>query len=276
MDLVRRARGLADWWSDERPDDPVVLRCARGLLSTDARDRVLMLAGQAFIALVPLVIVAATATSTADGAAFAAYVVRRFDLEGDVADAVRSLFERPPDPESGLSLVSVVVLLVSVNSFSRSVRRTMERPWRLPKSGVRGAVEGLAGVVALIGTGVLVGWVGSLLDGGAVVWLLGLALQLAVSVVGWALTIRLFLTWRASWRAVLPGAVVGAVAQLVAGWGVTIFLPELITRNTERYGVIGVAIALVSWLIVLAAVIVTVGVVGGELARDRALPARRS
>ena len=58
---------------------------------------------------------------------------------------------------------------------------------------------------------------------------------------------------------------VSAVAQVVVSWAGSIYVPLLIERNIERYGVIGVAIALISWLVVLALLIVVSAVIGAQL-----------
>jgi membrane protein len=44
----------------------------------------------------------------------------------------------------------------------------------------------------------------------------------------------------------------------------TVWMPHLVTSNAERYGVIGVTFALLTWLIVLSAGIVVAAVVSAE------------
>jgi membrane protein len=268
-----RWQRAAEWFRTARPDDPLVLRCLRELLSPDARDRVLMLAGQAFIALVPLLVLVATALSGSDGVALSHHLVRRYDLTGDVADTVNRLFERPPDAASPVNLVSLLVVLLSVNSFGRSVGRTMRGAWNLPGTGVRGAVDGLLGVATLLAMGVVVGWPAANLDGAPLVRALAVVLQLLVATAGWLLVLRLFLSRRHPSRTLLPGALFGAVLQTASSWATSLWFPSLLARNANRYGVIGIALALVAWLVVLAALIVCVGVVSAESARS---PERRN
>ncbi len=105
---------------------------ATSLYEINLRDRALTLAGQAFIALVPLLILLATAASGSDGVALADYLIDKFHLTGGSADAVTLLFERPPDSRSGLSLIGLVILLVSFSSFARSMQRTYEVAWEPP------------------------------------------------------------------------------------------------------------------------------------------------
>jgi uncharacterized BrkB/YihY/UPF0761 family membrane protein len=51
--------------------------------------------------------------------------------------------------------------------------------------------------------------------------------------------------------------------------GTALFLPTIFTRNAERYGLIGVAFGLVTWLFAYAAVVIVSAVVGGTLDRYR-------
>src|SRR5207237_1265951 len=65
-------------------------------------------------------------------------------------------------------------------------------------------------------------------------------------------------------RHLWPGAVAGGVAtSAVAVWTV-VFLPGIFERDAARYGVIGVALALVSWMLAIIGVTVVVGVGGAD------------
>lgn len=264
--------GLPLWLrrlAEPRPDDPLALRCARRLVAADARDRVFILAGQAFIALVPLLILIATFSTSTDGDALAGSIVRRFELRGDAADAVHALFSHPPDAGGGISLLSTAILLISLNSFGRSVRRTVELAWEQPRSGVRGARDGLLGVGVLVAMSALLGAISGVAPDGFAGEVVSGAAQLVVGYYGWLIAQNHFLTRRIEIGALRAGAAIGAAAQLAAGRISSAYMPDLIARNTDRYGVIGVAFSLVSWLIIAAAVMVVVAIVGAEVGRNR-------
>lgn len=267
---VDRVRDLALDLMREQPGDPVWLRAVRAHLSVDVRDRVLMLAGQAFIALVPLLVVTATIMTSSDGQGLADYFIGKFDLTGTAAETMHLLFTRPPDVVSGVSVLSLVIVLFSVNSFARTLRRTVDRAWRLPYLGFRGAPYGVLGVLLMVGASALVTWVAGIARDAGLGSLVIVPLLLGFAVLGWALVLHLLLARRVPFRALWPGAAYGALAQIAAGWGSGLYLPGLIGRNSERYGVIGVAVGLVWWLVVLAAVMVSVSVVSAELGRARA------
>ena len=62
-------------------------------------------------------------------------------------------------------------------------------------------------------------------------------------------------------------AVVSAAAQVGTGVAAAIWLPRLIERDASHYGVVGVAVALVSWLVVIAFVTVAGAVAGAWASR---------
>lgn len=259
-----RARQLLD-----RFEHTLMVRLVRVFLDIDGRDRVLMLAGQAFIAVIPLLIVVATAAGTGgtDGSgAVGSYLVRRFGLDGSAEASVRILFDRPPDATGGVTLLSLVVLLWTSNSFARSLQRTFEAAWELPRSGVRGTVARTVGLVVLLVVLFGVSWLGNVPRDGPLLGVVAVTVQLVVVVGGWALASHLMLARRVPLRVLAPGAVASAAVQLLVGWGTALWLPALVTRNADNYGVIGAALALVSWLIVISASIVASAVLGRVLA----------
>jgi hypothetical protein len=74
--------------------DSIVVACLLRFVEIRARDRILVLAGQAFTALVPLFILVATFGPN-DGTT-GRRMIERFHLSGSAAEAVRTLFTRPP------------------------------------------------------------------------------------------------------------------------------------------------------------------------------------
>jgi membrane protein len=253
-----------------RPDDPVVIRLVRVALSVEVRDRVLIIAGQAFIAVVPLMIIVATLFTPEDGLSVANTFIERFNLDDETADAMTQLFAKPPEAGGGVGIISWILVLVSISSLARTIRRTFERAWGLPVThGAEHSVEGLLGIFVLVIMGFAVGWLRETTD----LWV-GLVGGLGVAAVGWLISCHLFLGRRLRMRDLVPGALYGSAAQVVVTVGVTIYLPHLMERYLSRYGLIGVSFALVSWLIVVASLVVSVAVVSAQVVprtvRDRA------
>ncbi|MFF0344687.1 YihY/virulence factor BrkB family protein [Kribbella sp. NPDC004875] len=243
----------------------VIGRTVMAALEIRLYDRALTLAGKAFVALVPLLIVLATLLSGSGALALADWMISKFRLTGASADAVQALFGRPPSASGGLTILSVLTVLVSASSFARSLQRTYEAAWRLPARGLRGTLHGIQGAILVLVLLSAVAYLASLADklpGGVVV---SLVAETCVAFPGWWLASWLMLSRRITWRLLLPGAIASALGQTLVGQAGSYYVPRLIDQNAERYGVIGVAIALISWLVVLALLIVASAVVGAEL-----------
>jgi uncharacterized BrkB/YihY/UPF0761 family membrane protein len=274
--IVRRGQDLYAWFRDERPDDPFLMRCLRGLLSVDYRDRVLITAGQAFIAVIPLLILVATTLSSDGASELADRFADQLGLDDQTAAEMSELFVAPPGYEAGVSLVGYAIVLWSVTSLGRTLRRTFERRWHLPAAtGFAASRDSLFGVLVLVLMGASIAVIGSVVRDVLAFLPVVLFAQFAVSVACWAACIYLFLARRVELHVLLPGALVGGVAQIAAGWAVGIYLPRLIAHDLARYGTIGFSFSIVSWLIVLAGVIVGVAVVSYELSQERAKRAAR-
>ena len=276
--FLELARGWAAsavaWLEDDRPDAPFLARCGRGLISVDARDRVFMLAGQAFISFVPLIIVIATLAPVGDSSSIANTIIDTFSLNATTATDVRTLFNRPPGSAGSVGLVSIAFLFVAVNSFGRTLRRTFERTWGLPSErGYRRSLDGMLAVLMLVAVGTGLGVLSNRLGGGPI----AIAIDVVGGAIGWMLLLWLLLSRRIETRLMVPGAIFAGIAHTVAGWAAAIYLPTAITHNVTRYGVIGVAFSLAAWLIILATTIVVIALVSAELARevDRRQPSRR-
>jgi membrane protein len=242
-----------------------LVRCYRIFMRIEGRDRVLMLAGQGFIALVPLLVVIASFTSASGASQVGEGIIAKMGLTDSAAEAVKILFAYPPGATGGITLFSVGLLLFSLNGFARSVQRTFEGAWGLSRVGMRGTASRTGGLIMLLGAGIAAGWLGGQLDTLPAGVVLALAAQALIIVGGWLLGTSLMLSGRTAARALLRGAVLSAVLQLIVGWGTAIYVPELFARNAERYGVVGVALALVTWLIAIASVIVGGAIVGAVL-----------
>lgn len=263
---------LAQWRADPRVrrvevglETTRVGRLAMALVRGNLRDKALTLAGQAFIALVPLLIVLATLASSSGTEGMAGWLVDRFGLTGDAADAVDQLFTRPPDATSSTSVLGILVMVVSLASFARSVQRTYEAAWDLPSRARGRQLGGFAGAVLLAATIAATAWLSASvgdLTAGRVLMLLG---ELTVGTAAWTLVSWLLLSGRVPWSLLLPGAVISAAGHALTSWVGDLWLPHLIDVNTQQYGVIGVAIAIVSWLVVLALLIVACAVVGAHV-----------
>jgi membrane protein len=89
-----------------------VRRVARTLLELEVIDRSMALAGQAFAALLPLLIVLGSVSRT-DGRDLADSFIERFDLSGEAAATLRAGVAPQMEVRSGTTVLSVVLLVVA-------------------------------------------------------------------------------------------------------------------------------------------------------------------
>jgi len=240
-------------------------RCTYRFIELEGFDRAIALASRAFIAVIPLAVVA-SAFTPAD-ASLADRLVERFQLEGDAATAIRQLFTTPSEVRGAATVVGLVALLITCHSFARLLQRTYERIWRLEPLGVRGAFRGLvwiAGLAAFLAFVVPIrNWLQDL--GGTAFYIV---VTVGASTVLWAWTPYVLLGGRVPWRRLVPSALLVAIGLAVLTAASVIYMPSTIERSAESYGLIGVTFAFVTWLFVSALVIIAAGVIGAE-ASDR-------
>jgi hypothetical protein len=238
-------------------------RFLAAFLELRAIDRALALASKLFIAILPLSILI---TALLSGQDFGKQLVDRFGLTGSGAQAARSLFATPAQVQAGIGLFGFVILLSSILSFARALERVYLDCWELPAvttGAVRNRMVWLAGCIATVavvstgneaaeaaGVGSL-GWLLAFVVGGA------FFLWTAYVLLGRRIPARHLL---------LTGAVTGA-AMLVLAVGSDVVMPGLVTHNTVRYGQIGFAFSLVSWLFAGAVLLVAATILGALLVR---------
>src|SRR5918997_2114688 len=90
------------------------------LVEVELFDRAVAIASQAFVALIPFLVIAAAVMPYDEQPSFADAVISRFHLTGDSADAVEQLFMVPGGTTSTLGLVGAFLLVISALSFCRA------------------------------------------------------------------------------------------------------------------------------------------------------------
>lgn len=209
-------------------------------------DRSIALGSLAFTALVPLLVIASAFLPGTDG--LANELISRFHLRGTTAELVREVFAQPDAVRQSISWLGVLLLVGAALSFTRGLQRVYERSWRLEARGFAGTRAGLI-------------WIGGILLWSTVFsaarqWLLdvtgplaSLTILLAGDAALWLWSPWILLAGRVDWRRLVPSALLTAVAMTAFSIGSVVYMPEAIGRSAEHYGPIGIAIALVSWLV---------------------------
>jgi membrane protein len=238
--------------------------CLERLIEIEFVDRSIALASLTFTSLIPLgVVVGALSPIDSDG--FAAALNRRFELTGSTAQLVTSVFAPPGDVRSTVSVVGLLLLLLgSALSFVRGLQRVYERAWRLRSLGVRATPHALAWLACVVVAVSVLVPVRTAIDD-ATGPLISIVVVVATAAAIWLMTPFLLLSRRVQWRALVPTSLLTAVGMTALSAASIIWMPRAITSSAESYGPIGIAIALVSWLVGVGFVLVIAAGVGAVL-----------
>jgi membrane protein len=243
-------------------------RCVRSFSRAQGLDRSMVIASQAFTTLIPLMIVCSTFLPLNDPDAVSEAVVQRMGLSGEAAESVEQVFGNA-DPGS-VGALSVVLLLYSGFSFSRRMQRMFLHIWQIPvQRGVRISVDAALGLLALLLEIALLSALRGVISGLSlpISWGLLLPVPIAASMVLWTSIPWLLLGRRTEWRRLLPGGLLTGVGVTLYGAATSLYMPKLIEVYSDRYGLFGVTIALVSWLLCISVIVVSATVFAAELDR---------
>ena len=248
------------------------------LVEVELFDRAVAIASQAFVALIPYMVVVSAVLPSYERHTFADSIIHRFDLTGDSAAAIEHVFAPPREIEETLSAFGVALLVISALSFCRAMQRLYEKSWRLPARGVRSSGSHLLWLVVAAAYVSL----GTSLNTAAGDWLgpTGrIVVAFALSFLIWLWTPYLLLGRRVERRALRWTAVLTASGMTAFSVASLFYMPQSIAASAERFGMIGIAIAIVSWLIGVGFVLVVSAAIGAVIsdssARIQTRPPRR-
>ncbi|MGH2853627.1 MAG: YhjD/YihY/BrkB family envelope integrity protein [Solirubrobacteraceae bacterium] len=232
------------------PSGPLAAWLER-LAALQAVDRAVALGALAFSALFPLLIVYSAVVPLADAHDFAQQVINRMKLTGAAAQSAREVFAPSSAVTQSITIIGFVLVVASALSLARALQRLYELAYRLPAAGIRGTPWHLLWIVLIpvyasvrpLVAGIAGGW-----------W--HIAGSLLLGAVAWLLTPYVLLGRRMAWRRLLPGAVIAAVGMTALAGFSLVYLPHSIASSAQQFGAIGVAFALLSWLVLAGFVLV--------------------
>jgi membrane protein len=245
----------------DRPVVDIGFRAVARFLRIDGALRATVISAQAFTSLIPfLVVVASLAPGPGD---LGDQLVDRFDLKGDQASSVDTLFGSAGDGGSTVTWIGIVILVLTGLSFTRALQQTFARAYDVELSGPQGAARGLAwfAFFAL--------WMATVVAArNAIDDAIGPPMGVITgSLTGcglWLIT-PLVLVPGLTARRVVPGAVVTGVGIGVLGAVSQVWIPLLLEWSAGKYGLIGVAFSIQTWLLTYAFVVVAAAVLGATL-----------
>lgn len=227
-------------------------------------DRSMALAGQAFAALMPLLIVVGAA-SPAAGDDLADSLIDRLELTGEAADTMHAAVAAPAEVYDSVSLTGVLLLVISALSFTRALQRLYVLAWRLPPLGMKGNKWGLAWLGAFSVFWCVQPGVVEIFDGAV-----ALTITIASSSALWLFTPWILVGKAVPWRLLLPQALLTSVGLTTLAIVSAVYLPRAVASAAGQFGFIGVAFALLSWLFLVAFVLVAAAALGATIGQPAA------
>jgi membrane protein len=258
----------------QRLETTFVGRCARSFIGLQGIDRALVLASQALTALIPILLLVSALAPAGDRDVVSAAFIGRFRLTGGAADAMRQLFAHAGS--SAVGLLSGFLLVFSGISLTRRMQRMHHQAWGLePRTGVGHALHAGLGLAALL-LGIALLYVARALVGPLPFSdMFLLTVSLLTSFLLWTSLPWLLLDRRVAWRRLVPAGVLTSVCTTLYGIASTVYMPRLLETYSRRYGLFGVTLALIGWLVCIAFIIIVATAAGAELDRAPDTWARR-
>ena len=185
-------------------------------------------------------------------------IIDALSLKGQAATTVRDAIAHAQQSRKAASIVGFVGLVWSGLGVTTAVALAVRTPWQVKVAGLRSRLDGLLwilGAVLLGGGAVALGAVLRVLPDAipaAVSSIVVIALGLAVETGFFLWTFWILGDRRVGWRAMVPGALLGAVGFEALKLGATLYLPRLIANSSSLYGPLGVVFAILAWLALFA------------------------
>ncbi len=248
----------------QRVRDSFLGRSVLRFVMMEGFDRCIVLSAQAFTALIPLFIVVASAAPAGQENAVGDRIIDRFALTGDSAAAVEQLFVAPLGTSSGITVFSALLLLYSGVAFTRRMQRMYRAAWAQEKLGVRSTVFATLGLLALVVELIVAYAIRVLVGRFPLEWLWALPISLVTGLVLWTSIPYLLLDRRLHWRRLLVTGGLSALGMAILSIATPLYMPDLMTRYTREFGLFGITITLIGWLLAASVVLVTATAIGAE------------
>ncbi|MET0998277.1 MAG: YhjD/YihY/BrkB family envelope integrity protein [Marmoricola sp.] len=263
---------------------PPVRRSVDELVRVEIVDRAMVIGAQALLALVPMIIVLAAflpedvialgverfeSVLGISGAGHAAVQEGVATVEGSGGTGVDAETVR-----TTTGVIGILITLFSASSFARAIQRMYEKVWQQPhRGGVvsrRRCLAWLFGWLVFSQSISAAGWLENKIDRPLLepFWFVVAA---TLSTLIWWWSMRVLLFSRVSWQALAFPAMVTGVALTMYTGGSTLVMPTYVASSASQFGTLGLILAVATWLVGYAGVMVVTATVGRVVAEDEFL-----
>jgi len=221
----------------------------------------------AFLSILPLLIVGIAVLgffSAASSKDLAVEAVNRLGLDrsSETANLITEAIRTAESSRKAASVVGLAGLLWSGLGLVNALQYAWNTAWQVPGRGLRDKAVGLAW---LAGAGLV--FAGSfVLSAGAprLAWYMapiGIVGGLGTGVGLWLWTSHTLPNRNVGWRALVPGAVVGAAGFEILKTAASVVVPRIVENSSDLYGPVGVVFAVLAWLLLFGRLVVYSAVV---------------
>jgi membrane protein len=221
----------------------------------------------AFLSLLPLLLVGIavlgwfSASSSKD---LATEVIGnlRLDESSKTADLIGDAIRTAESSRKAASVLGFAGLLWTGLGVVKALQYAWNTAWQVPGRGVKDKAVGLAW---LSGAGVV--FAGSFAVSAVSQMLpwylgpLGILAGLGTGIGLWLWTAHTLPNRQVGWRALLPGALVGAAGFEILKVAASFVVPRVVASSSELYGPVGVVFAVLAWLLLFGRLVVYAAVV---------------
>jgi membrane protein len=215
-----------------------------------------------FLSLLPLLIVAIAVLgffSAASSKDLAKEVVENLQLDrsSQTAELITEAMRTAESSRKAASVVGLAGLLWSGLGVVNALQYAWNTAWQVPGRGLK---DKAIGVGWLLGGGML--FVASFAVSAAsqlLPWFLepvGILIGLATGVGLWLWTAHTLPNRRVGWRALIPGALLGAVGFEILKVLASFVVPRIVASSSDLYGPVGVVFAVLAWLLLFGRLVV--------------------
>lgn len=226
------------------PGKPLVAWLER-LAGMQFVDRSVGVGALAFTALIPLLIVYSAVVPLADARSFADRLIDHLKLSGAAAETIHQAIAPPKTVAESVSVLGFLLLIASALSFARALQRMYETAYKLPAMGIRGTPWHLLWIALIPAYLTLRPVIAGLSSSD--LW--QIVSSLALSLVAWLATPYILLGKRISGARLMPSAVFTALGMTGLSIASLIYLPHSLTASARSFGTIGIAFAILGWLV---------------------------
>lgn len=264
---VRRA---ADAYEGLLERVPGARRSLAEVTRVEVVNRAMILAAQALLTLVPLLIVLSAYLPHQLAVGLVARAQEVVGVTGSGASSLRRVLTAPQQQvRSQTGLLGLLIIVVSSVSFARALQAMYEKVWEQPRAtGLTARRRCLVWLVGWLAYALMVASVARVLGVGAGWSPLRLVVQAAIGTILWLWTAHTLLLGVVPWGRLWPGAALTGVAVAVLSEASRLVMPRYVAQDVDQYGPLGLVFALASWLIVFSGVVVVCTVAGRVLVEE--------